>query len=137
MVVHLSLESKVKVIEFAGTQARTGRLHFLRVSAMAMVTRTSTDLCPERSSVQSENGGIGDGFLEASRSARSQRMAMLSGNPIGYPLSRRLTYFASVISSPASARESRIASAPYFFVASLIVKKFPVLLLIFFPLSMR
>lgn len=47
------------------------------------------------------------------------------------------TYLASPISSPESASVNLVASAPNFLTASLRVKKFPVLLLIFFPFNIK
>jgi hypothetical protein len=119
-IVHFGDKAKVKIVEISSPHGCLGGFHVLDISDLtrALVTH----LCPMSRGIQSENGSVGDGLLKAA----------LSAFETGHG-----TYFASEISSPASASDSLIASAPYFLVASLIVKKLPVLLLIFFPLSIR
>jgi hypothetical protein len=65
VVVHLCLEPKIKVVVISGTQTRTSGFHFLVISEVMSPRPWSTYLCPQRSCMQSQNGGVGDGLLEA------------------------------------------------------------------------
>lgn len=128
-VVHVGLETLVKLVVFACPQRRLCRLHLLQGSREFTYDNHKalrTYLCPDGGCVKTKNSGVGDGLFEArTRSA------------VPLPSTSDNAHFASVISSPASARLSLMASAPYFLVASLIVKKFPVDFDIFFPFNMR